>query len=759
MIAAPTFSQIRAQVDAILARSPHSKVIGIHAQGRWTGDRQQQKGDRHYLIDQCDSPLEIRLALQSVDNAQTVRVIITPLSDQDLEEDICLRLAKQRLFSISPWQVVKSLFNATNIDPRLTQYDWLPAALIESIPDRGYTPALGGFLDAEIVWPILLRHSIHLRYERPDLPALLSWSASADNIKRYQQTSEPFRAAAVEWLTNLSGPATPIVLHCIAHNRLPEALPLGLAAQVVYHPKAQGKLDKAIGKLEERFLAGLAPKPEMMQLWTKAARQSLSQLPTELQQARIRRSDEILSEIGADRFARFSTVSEQGFDQQLTELAKQLETLVKKPTQVHLNKLTAAYHAVSVHQQSAAEKNQRRLQRVDMALRLSQWLANASTIAEPPSLQDAIAYHTTEGSFLDWARLTLPISEPNQTLSAAYGSLFEAVTAIREKQAYQFATFLKDWTETGSTQKNVLPIEQILETVVAPLAAKTRVLLIVMDGMSMAVCHELLSHLKTQFWQLIQATTQTEPIRAALAALPSETVASRTSLLCGQLQRGNAHTESKAFANQPELLKHCKKKFPPILFHKAALQSTDNNSLSQALVAATSSEKQPIVALVINAIDDLLSKGDQVDTEWTFESIKLLQPVLQTALDNNLSVVLTSDHGHVLEYGAQYKKTADSGERWRDDDGNPESQEIQIKGSRVLTETQSLIAPWSEKLRYTQRKNGYHGGLNPQEMLVPIAVLSPLGTHPPGWQPTTDTMPPWWEKPNATSSKFVRLDA
>ncbi|NJM99250.1 MAG: hypothetical protein HC800_20805 [Phormidesmis sp. RL_2_1] len=80
MIAAPTFNQIKAQVSAmvkpsngIALHSHSSRVIGIHAQGRWTGNRHQKDGDQSYVIDQCDSPLAFRIALQMAHSPQVLK--------------------------------------------------------------------------------------------------------------------------------------------------------------------------------------------------------------------------------------------------------------------------------------------------------------------------------------------------------------------------------------------------------------------------------------------------------------------------------------------------------------------------------------------------------------------------------------------------------------------------------------------------------------------------------------------------------------
>ena len=55
-----------------------------------------------------------------------------------------------------------------------------------------------------------------------------------------------------------------------------------------------------------------------------------------------------------------------------------------------------------------------------------------------------------------------------------------------------------------------------------------------------------------------------------------------------------------------------------------------------------------------------------------------------------------------------------------------------IQGQRVAVEGHRLIAPWSERVRYGMMKNGYHGGLTPQEMVVPIVVLSSSDKFPAG---------------------------
>jgi hypothetical protein len=50
-----------------------------------------------------------------------------------------------------------------------------------------------------------------------------------------------------------------------------------------------------------------------------------------------------------------------------------------------------------------------------------------------------------------------------------------------------------------------------------------------------------------------------------------------------------------------------------------------------------------------------------------------------------------------------------------------------------------------ESVRYTaNRRQGYHGGLTPQECLAPISVIAPSLAEIVGWQVQTAVPPDWW---------------
>src|SRR3954447_19272768 len=109
---APTFGQIRARVQAVRRKVPDARAVGIQTPGRYAGERLRADGAETYRIEQCDSPLAARVALVDEEPGVTVTVLVTGLSDQELGEDVLVRLAGGKLYAIDPWQIVKELVHA-----------------------------------------------------------------------------------------------------------------------------------------------------------------------------------------------------------------------------------------------------------------------------------------------------------------------------------------------------------------------------------------------------------------------------------------------------------------------------------------------------------------------------------------------------------------------------------------------------------------------------------------------------------------------
>lgn len=745
-IAAPTFSQIKAQVASIRRKVPEARVIGIASAGRWSGQRIHREADETYVIDQCDSPLAMRIALRDQESGIT-SILITGLNESELDDDILVRLTKRRLFPVDSWQIVKSLFQAHSIDHRITRHAWIAEHLLELMPTEGYAPAAGGFLDADRVWGTLLRSRLGFSSGRPDLVAILRWSTDPESVARWRSAPEPLRLATAKWLIQSAGAVAGPVLTCVASQDNPDAVPIGLASGVVFHRAIGGQLDKAKGKMEERFFSGATLDGPALGRWHTAATElvRLHLTDARLKRSILSRADEILSEIGATGFTHLSDTSPLGFDQRLATFGDQLVRCIDAGASDLTDLLTDVHNGILEHDRSQSED--RRIDRTYMAMRLARWSNQPalSDIEEPASLADAARHHLAQGGFVDWARLTLRAGDPVQGLSEAYSKLFEHVTRRCEKHAHAFAKLLTHWTASGSTGSDVVPVEAVLDQVIAPIARERATLVIVIDGMSAAVWRELQADLRRHDWIALVPEGEVAN-RPVIATVPSVTEASRTSLLCGRLRRGDASVERKEFAEHAALLEHCRRDSPPILFHKASLQEAGDVVLASDVRREIGSSHRRIVGVVVNAVDDHLVKGEQIDTRWTRDEIRVLPALLHEARAAGRIVVLLSDHGHILDHGTKGRRYEDGGERWRKDEGELQDDELRVSGSRVvIPDSGSLIAPWTETVRYGIKKNGYHGGLTPQEMVISVTVMSAEDVQLDGWREAPIDLPSWWE--------------
>ncbi len=743
--ASPTFAQIKAQVAAIRKKLPGTKSIAIRSKAKWSGNSSYEDNGEVFQIHQCDSPLAMRLALRESGDEKTT-VLVTDLDDHDISDDILVRLKPRKLIPLDSWQIVKALFQVRAVDPRVTRHGWMADVLMDLIPPNGYPPVATGFLDAETVWGIVLDHYLGLSGYSLDLLAVLKWSIDPKNVERFCSAPQMIQEATSEWLVSTAGPTVAAVLNCAARasksNGLAEALPLGLAAGVVFNKETKGKLERAIGKLEEKYFEGHAPEYSIVERWSAAATEvvRLQLNDVRVKQSLLQRADEILREVGAEAFAYLSDTSPIGFDLRLADFGKQLSTSIAG-SKFDFETLIEARNSISQHDRHSRER--RRLERVDMAMRLVRWLGESQSREEVKSLADAANRHLSEGGYIDWARLTLRSGDPVRELSEAYAKLFDKVTTAREVDSLRFAELLRDWTAAKSTDETIVPVEQVLERMVAPIAAAKPVLVVVIDGMSVAVFRELMADVLGHDWVLL--AEEGIGLRPALATVPSVTEVSRTSLLTGKLAQGHAPNEKVGFAEHPALLKTCRSGFPPVLFHKASLQETDDSSLAADIRKEIGSAHRKIVGVVVNAVDDHLLKGEQIDTRWSRDEIKVLPVLLHEAKMAGRTVILLSDHGHILDCNAKGKQY-EGGERWRFDETNVNEGELKVSGVRVvIPETRKLIAPWTEKIRYGIKKNGYHGGVSPQEMVIPIAVLNSSNAFPAGWSEAPVDTPLWWD--------------
>ncbi|MGO1950139.1 MAG: BREX-2 system phosphatase PglZ, partial [Mycobacteriaceae bacterium] len=139
----------------------------------------------------------------------------------------------------------------------------------------------------------------------------------------------------------------------------------------------------------------------------------------------------------------------------------------------------------------------------------------------------------------------------------------------------------------------------------------------------------------------------------------------------------------------------------------------------------------PLVAAVLNTIDDALDKSDPIDRQWSVPDITHLRVLLQAAGRAGRTVVMVSDHGHIVDRGQSAPSPlGGNSARWRHADAdahastNAVEQEVSVRGDRVLTDDHRAVLAVDEDLRYTARKAGYHGGLSLAEASIPVVILS-----------------------------------
>ena len=157
-----------------------------------------------------------------------------------------------------------------------------------------------------------------------------------------------------------------------------------------------------------------------------------------------------------------------------------------------------------------------------------------------------------EGGFVDRARTRLWDGDPSPVVAKAYAALAEQADEARQQENREFGRLLADWPGSGPHEQSLLGVEAVLDRCIAPLARVQPVLVLVVDAMSMAVFRELEHDLVWRGWvELVAEDTRERPL--VVAALPTVTEVSRTSLLCGTITSGHASKEKDSFSRHDGL--------------------------------------------------------------------------------------------------------------------------------------------------------------------------------------------------------------
>lgn len=741
-----TTPQIKAQLERVLDSDATARAVAIRAAARQVWPDAVSAHGKSFVLRWCGSSLAIREALCELEQlapSACGMVVITPLSTHEVAEDIAARLARARVFQPEGWDIVRLMFQAKETDARLGRFAWMPQALIDGAAQGDYPPAANGFLDLETAWREVLMRFLGIEVARPDAVTLLGWSMTPDADPRLGPLPAAMRADILAWLGESAGVAGAMVLGCVEAGRTGDALPLGLVSSVIFAADGEGQaaLGQAAIRLE-RFVNDRHVGVAEGRAWATAAEQVVRSLGVEACRAALDRADALLRDLRIAEFAQLSDVLPSALDQRLTDVALALSAHAAEPTQAHLVQVELRADRALKH--ALMNEQRPRMERVEMARRLARWLL--SPMASGASLPDSVEWQADQGAYVDWARFRLLGGDELTELSKAYAACRQAAMARRNAFAQPFAQALVQWNaQTPAHSGRVVPIEHVLERVVAPIAEVQPTLLLVMDGLSNSIFRELFARAASHGWAELVPAAQGKPF-VGVAAVPTITEASRTSLLCGRLISGAQAQEKPGFAAHSALMAASRAEHAPKLFHKGEL--ADAGNLAPQVRAALANPRQQVVGVVYNAVDDHLSGPDQLNQRWALEDLRLLLPLLREAREARRVVIITADHGHLLEDGSTQIPGGQS-DRWRIGQTAAFPQEVAISGGRVVSSdgANAVVCLWGESSRYAGRKNGYHGGLSPQEVTVPLSVFVPLGTSLAGWSPAPPNPPEWWEVP------------
>ena len=689
-------------------------------------------------------------------------VLLTPCTTRDLGDSLLSRIVGHEVTAVNSWELLADEFGLRMLDPRLHSRElaWLANALYDvgtGAEWRRGTTVLK--LDDALHRVAAVRFGHHAA-DRLDAAALLDWTRDPVRVTRFTTLPAEERDGLRRALEEHVGAVARVVFRLLDRQQVYDALPVGLVLRELLDADTAGLpgMAEARIRVEERFLGAPPPSVDDLRRFADSCEAALLRLMDGAEHdaaiGASARAEEILAAVGADAAAENSRVLATGLQARLAALGAQISLLVRPdapdPDPHDLAPVEEAFARIRDHRR--CDPTAPEFAGALNAVRLLRWLASD----QPPrnTVADGVAAHLADTAWVDRAASTLHTTHTDSpALGAAYRQLYARVRDRRAAVDETFARRVAAWTEVSSHTDHLLLAENLLHRVALPVAKKRAPLIVVLDGMSAEVAVQLAEEI-TADGQLFEAARSERGREGALATLPSITTCSRTSLLCGALTTGGQSEERAGFA---------------ALWRQASWGGRPSTLLYQRDLAAGAGDRLPtdvyeavgdterVVAVVLNIVDDSLAKGRESDTAaWRTSRIGKLPALLDAAKRAGRPVILTSDHGHVWDRD-ENRRTGD-GEAARYRTGTPGDRELLVTGDRVLAGGGSIVVPWDERIRYTSRRAGYHGGISTAEMVIPVLVFVPdRSLVPEGWTPLRPTQhePAWWNRELAAPTRHA----
>lgn len=780
---------ILATLEKVRRRGGASRVLGIRASRGL--DHAQGLTDQHgepVTVTWCPSALAVWDALAAWDGNGWL-VLLTDRTEEEFGSGLLARLAQHRLQRPDAWESVKLRFRATGVDRALLQdsagnRSAIPEALLRLEPRGGWPAARAGVLGREVAYGAVARQLLGIDAETLDGPAVLEATLDPELPGRLadlrRDGGDELTDAVLDWLAgHLSTGAAP-ARHVLAGGSTGDLLPLGLALTHVVTASPALIQEAALtgARLEARLpdtfrgatnTGAAGPVAEQVRSFAAASSRALRDMltrPSTREQALtvLRRTESILRAEQAPSLIADSDLLPGGLAARRRTLAAALGS---DPAAVE-----RTWREILDHPLTADRDGKDPLHTaLRAAVRLDRWLAARQVPEEDSGVGrleralDAARIHAHDGAWAESALGDLLQGSDDPEIAPALDRLAQQVLARRRALDRAFAQDLAPLAHGDDLPAggDVHYLEDVLGHVGLPLARTTPAapgslrggaLVLLIDGMSAASATDLTQSILTLTDTWREIVPLAAPRRATgLALLPSLTTHSRTSFFTGSPATGGQPQERQGLS---ALARRSGLSAAP-LFHKDDLVSNAAGTALSAPVASAIADVDgsPMVACVLNTIDDALDKADPGGTRWSTADVRFLRPLLQEAARAGRTVVLTADHGHVIERnGRMERHDGETSARSRPGTGDPAGpDEVLVEGRRVLGGDSAILAV-DEDLRYTARRAGYHGGASLSELVVPVIALRPAPADrseqgwaaglPEGWLFTSDQRPLWW---------------
>ncbi|GAA4919009.1 BREX-2 system phosphatase PglZ [Stackebrandtia albiflava] len=727
------------------AKPGESAVLLLQAAPVWNGPETfpVPGGDSHpgaeVRVVPADSPLAVMEALSGASKDE-VTVIVSPYGDE-LGANVLARVYKRRAQSLDLWEIIRVETGALRLGTDIgKQHDRLAEAVLAT-PNL-LTRIRGQVLRRADLLERLAAHRLgYAPTHRVDAATLLEWSRDDSRVHGYLQYPATDIDELDAYLVETVGPVAQIVLGLARHRKNYDAIPLGLLLAEIYGDSdlPPDAVADAKARLEVGYFPADAPTEDALRTFGETCLAFTTRWSDNVHTSRAvtdmyDRAAAILTELRATRFATHSGLLSAGFDARSIAFANQIARSLPAPNRNELDAAEESLARLIAHR--VARREPERGEPARCAMRLLRWLATPTP--DINSISAGVEWQIREGAWVD--RALRMIRRPDLAGGgSAFAALFEACRARRAALDAAFAKRLAAWH--GQDTERLVLAESLLTRIARPVAEQAAPLIIVIDGATAADGIVLAEQLTAQGWR---ETGRDETGReGALSVLPSATRYSRTSLLSGRLVVGGQHEEDTGFTRFWG-------RRTAKLFHKDDLRPGIGEQISAEVTAALA-EPSTVVGVVLNTIDEALNSDERMEEPlWNIDRLDYLKVLMKQSALAGRPVVITSDHGHISDFGEGTKTLAGESARYRTAVPPPGDGELVFSGPRVLHRDGTVVLPYDERIRYGNRKAGYHGGASLAETVIPILVFLPAGVKRPvkwhDYDKPERHEPVWWNK-------------